>query len=352
MKVTVVAGDRLTNQHLALWEEVLRANTRLDSPFFRPEYVQAASAARNDVSVGIVETEAGVAGFFPFQCGRRNIGQPVGRPLSDFQAAIISSATELDARAMVRGCGLAGWNFDHLLAEQQPFHGYHRVTVPSPFMDLSRGFEAYEEGLRDGARKRFSGIRQMKRVAGRRVGPVRFELHSTDNRVFNRLIEWKTAQYNRTNTFNVFGLPWVMTLLERIRDSQDGAFSGILSALYFGDRLAAVHFGMRSRNVLHYWFPAYDTDLARYSPGLICLLEMAREGALTGILRIDLGKGSEQYKQRLMSGAINVSEGEVLVDPFMRMLGTVKGGAIALSRVPIIGGPVRWIAAMGRSRHG
>ena len=55
-----------------------------------------------------------------------------------------------------------------------------------------------------------------------------------------------------------------------------GDFQGVLSGLYIGEKLVAAHFGMRSRRVLHWWFPAYDPELGKYSPGAQLLLELSR----------------------------------------------------------------------------
>ncbi|MBF8187479.1 GNAT family N-acetyltransferase [Nonomuraea sp. K274] len=38
----------------------------------------------------------------------------------------------------------------------------------------------------------------------------------------------------------------------------------MLDIVYVGDRPVAAHFGLRSDTVLAGWFPAYDTDFARY----------------------------------------------------------------------------------------
>ena len=121
----------------------------------------------------------------------------------------------------------------------------------------------------------------------------------------------KSQQYQRTKLLDVFRISWIVKLLDRIRAQQTDDFSGVLSALYIDDQLAAAHFGMRSANVLHYWFPVYDQELQKYSPGLILLVELARFAAAAGIHRIDLGKGSDRFKQSFMSGAISVAEGSV-----------------------------------------
>ena len=99
--------------------------------------------------------------------------------------------------------------------------------------------------------------------------------------------------------------------LERIHTTQSDGCAGRLSLLYAGDRLVAGHMGMRSRTVWHYWFPAYDRETARYSPGLILLLKMAQACEELGLRTIDLGTGITLYKKRLMNTSVPVAEGSV-----------------------------------------
>src|SRR5690606_28472796 len=103
---------------------------------------------------------------------------------------------------------------------------------------------------------------------------------------------------------NILHLPWARQLVEHLRTIEGERFAGVLSALYVGDTLAAAHFGIRTRRVLHYWIPAYNHELSRYSPGLLALVELARAASERGIERIDLGTGEERYKLRAATGAM------------------------------------------------
>src|SRR6266478_2919374 len=85
----------------------------------------------------------------------------------------------------------------------------------------------------------------------------------------------------------------------------------MFSLIYTGDKLLAGHLGMRSRTVWHYWFPAYDSQFAKYSPGLLLLLKMAEHAPQIGLRTIDLGTGLTLYKRRLMNASISVAEGSV-----------------------------------------
>ena len=59
-----------------------------------------------------------MVGFFPFQRGKGKVGWPVGYRLNDFQAGIFDSQLDVDARQLLRQCGLTRWHFDHLVADQ------------------------------------------------------------------------------------------------------------------------------------------------------------------------------------------------------------------------------------------
>ena len=57
------------------------------------------------------------------------------------------------------------------------------------------------------------------------------------------------------------------------------------------------HFGLRTATTLVGWFPAYDTEFARYSPGIVHHLHMAEHAAASGLLMVDMGKGGREYKE-------------------------------------------------------
>ena len=133
----------LTPEHLAAWADIQRADAALDSPYFRPEFTQAVAAVRGDVEVGVLEEGGEPVGFFPFQRGRRNVARPVGGMMSDFHGVVVRQGVAWDPRQLLRGCGLSAWHFDHLIAAQEPFRPHHWSVAPSPYIDLSQGWEGY-----------------------------------------------------------------------------------------------------------------------------------------------------------------------------------------------------------------
>jgi CelD/BcsL family acetyltransferase involved in cellulose biosynthesis len=314
MKITVIPGKELTLEHQLQWRRIQHADPALDSPYFCPEFTSAVAAVRDDVQVAILEDSGETVGYFAFQRGRLGCGKPVGAPLSDFQGVVIRKDVTWTAEELISGCHLTMWDYDHFIPSQHHFSQHHKCTAASPYMNLSGGFETYMHGRSEAGAKPFSRLRTLSRKLEREIGALRFECNVSDPAALHKLLAWKSNQYRASGGVDILdSKSWTVRLLERIHYMQTEYFLGMLSALYVDGALAAAHFGMRSHSIWHYWFPAYDPRLARYSPGLILLLRMAEAADSIGIRRIDLGRGGELYKQRFMSGGFPLAEGCVMV---------------------------------------
>ena len=308
--VTTIRSAELTSDHRRIWSALQASNPLLASPYFSCEFARLVAEVRGDVTIGILHRGGRIEGFFPFQSPRAGRGEPLAHAASDFHGVVAAPGTRFEPQRLLRGCGLREWSFHHLLGDQGPFLPYHKETHPSPYLDLSCGYEAF-------ARRRLAaGTRQIRQVeASRRrledkVGAVHFVARSADASVLERLMAWKVDKF-RPYGFTGFA-PWLVSLLRALCRTEVEDFSGMLSALYADDELIAAHIGMRSPRAWHYWFPAYDARFARYQPGLILLLEMARHAEAIGLARIDLGSGDELYKKRLADAWVLVARGRVL----------------------------------------
>jgi CelD/BcsL family acetyltransferase involved in cellulose biosynthesis len=342
---------------MARWSAIQEATPSLASPFFSPEFTRIAAAVRTDVKVAVLEDDGGILGFFPFQQSGRGVAHPVGGRMSDFQGVIAPDGVPWDGPALLRACGVPGWRFDHLLSSQEPLRPFHWSEAASPYIDLTKGFEAYRRQRKTAGSKEIETALYKARKAGRRGGALRFELHTPSDLAFEMLLKWKAEQYRANGLVDIMALPWVVRLLDSVRRADQEGLSGVMSALYFDDRLAAVHLGMRSKAVLHYWMPAYDPELSFFSPGQICIVELARAAASEGVRRIDLGKGDEPYKARMASGSVSVAEGLIDFRPGVALL--EKGwyelrnwARVSPLRQPLLG-PARWLrrTAAALSRH-
>jgi CelD/BcsL family acetyltransferase involved in cellulose biosynthesis len=311
MKIRVYAFHRLSAEHLAAWSEFQLASAEYDSPFFRPEYHALAAEVGRPVMVGVMEEGDRPVGFLPFELAPRGTGRPVGLRLSDFQGAIVTPGIAWSGHRVVNGCGLRTLHFDALLTTQAPLITGPVSVKRSPFADLSGGYEAYRAGLRGRREPELERTLRKLQKLHHEVGPARLCVEDADPAVIDCCLRWKVAQYERTDVRNAFREAWSAELVARIARTRTPYFAGTLSALYVADELVAVHLGMRTSTVLHYWFPAYDPThrAVRYRPGLILLVGMMEYFAGAGIRRLDFGKGEQRYKREFGTGEQWVAEG-------------------------------------------
>ena len=309
MNVTyrIIAPDELDAPLMDAWRAIQSKSNAFASPYFCPEFTRLVGSVRDDVQVVVIENDARPVGFFPHQRSLLGMGKPVGGPLSDYHGIIAEPGSEWNVADLMRSAKLAVWEFDHLVDVSKGFDPYVTAHDSSPQIDLSAGYQQYVGQLRGQP----SDFERKARKLAREVGELRFTLHEQASGPMQRLIEWKSEQYRRTSLVDAFGVRWTGELLRRIMNVKTAEFAGVCSVLRAGDRIVAVHAGMRSRQVLHWWFPTYDRAFEKYSPGIILLFRIAEALAATGVHTIDLGKGDDRYKRSVMTGMVELREGFV-----------------------------------------
>jgi CelD/BcsL family acetyltransferase involved in cellulose biosynthesis len=309
-----------------------RRTESLANPFLCPEFAIAVDTFRRDARVAVLSDGSEIVGFFPFQCRRLGVGVPIGAGLTDCQGLIHVPTAEWNPRELLRACKLSVWQFDHLVEGQRPFERYAVAVAPSPVIDLTDGFAAYQEKLRVKSPKFCKNLARSTRKLEREAGGLRFVMDSRAMTGLRTLMRWKSDQYRRTECSDRFARPWVVDFIDYLFNTRRDCFSSLLSLLYAGDTLVAAHFGLRSGHVLVDWFPAYNPRFSKHSPGMIQHLRLAEESAATGINLFDLGKGTERYKETLKSHELFVAQGRVTVGSLLAAAHGVRSHGISWAR--------------------
>lgn len=328
----VVAPGELDRGLTQAWHRLQSDGEAFCSPYFCPQFTRLVGEVRDDVRVVVIEDGARPVGFFPCQRAAFGFGRPVGGALSDYHGVVAQPESEWCVPDLLRAAGLVTWRFDHLVDSGGSFADYVRARATSPQIDLRGGFRRYEQCRRAAGSSVVSQAERQARRLARDHGEVRLTLHDRQPDAWRSLLRWKSAQYRRTGMTDVFRFPWTRELLERISQCDGRDFAGVLSSLRAGDRVLAVHLGMRSRQVLHWWFPAYDPDHARYSAGMILLMRLAQAASDTGITLVDLGRGDALYKQRVMTASAALCEGSVERNPWFGALASAREALVKLVR--------------------
>ncbi|MGW1883213.1 GNAT family N-acetyltransferase [Streptomyces sp. NPDC001970] len=309
MHIRVVKPGELDEGETESWRELRAKSGAPANPFMEPEFTLAVAGVRPGARVAVIADDGVPAGFFPYERGPFGHGRAIGLGVSDCQGVVLRPGLRLASRELLRACGLSAWEFDNLEAGQTLFVPDGVEEFASPVIDVGEGYAAYVERLRDRSPKFYRTTTAKERKLGRQAGETRFVFDERDPAALRTLMEWKSAQYRRTGRRDRFAREWISTLVRRLHETRTPGCSGVLSVLYAADRPVAAHFGLRSRTVLSCWFPSYDTEFAKYSPGLILHLRMAEAAAGEGIGMLDLGRGAAEYKDALKTGELRVHEG-------------------------------------------
>ncbi|WP_405140840.1 GNAT family N-acetyltransferase [Sphaerisporangium sp. NBC_01403] len=327
MRISVVHPRELGPTEAARWRALQSGDPALDSPFLSPEFTIETGRVREQARVAVLSDGADIVGFFPFERHQLGIGKPMAAGLTDAQGMVHAKDIELDPQELMKACGLAVFEFDHLQSGQPLVPAKH-TRHPSPVIDLSDGYEAYVETLKQVSGKTYKSTAYKSRKLQRDFGELRHDYGVSDGSVLRTLIDWKTGQYRRTGRADRFSRPWILRLVESLLQIDTEHFGGSLDMIYVDGRPVAGHFGLRTKTTLAGWFPAYDPAFAKYSPGLIHHLAMAERAAGSGIRLIDMGRGEKEYKEKLKTGELWVTEGRIARP-------TAGAGVHWLVRVPV-----------------
>jgi CelD/BcsL family acetyltransferase involved in cellulose biosynthesis len=312
MHIDSIRVEELAQSDVEHWRSLQTANDTLDSPFFHPRFSIEVGAVRPMARVAIFRENSGKAlGFLPYERMKDGTGRPIGGRLSDYQAIVGPNSLEFSPRELLRSCKLSRFQFDHWLISQPCFSSSYYTTDGSPFLDLSQGFDHYESVRREMGADELKQTQRKTRKVQRELGELRLVFHDESEAAWNALLQWKSEQYERTKATDIFAYSWTRELLKKLERERTNEFGGVLNTLYAGDTLLAVHYGLFGAGNLHWWFPTYSQQFAKYSPGRIMLLSLARQCADFGIHKIDLGRGMTAYKVRAMTGATPVGDGAV-----------------------------------------
>lgn len=310
LRAEIVRVDQLDPRQRQYWRGFLRDNRALGSPYFTLEFAELMSRARPDTRVLAITRNGTPVGFLPLHLSRTGIIRPLGGPLSDHHG-LVTDDPWLNLKDVISAARLGVFLFDGAIASQLGFAAHAHAMQPSWVVNMADGFDAYWEERRQSEAKAMRNIRSRDRKLQAASSQIIYRVDDRRVEALDKLLSIKRQQYQATRAMDVFKGKWARTLIYSLMMHRTDELSGVLSTLEVDGQLAAAHFGMRSSNVLHYWFPVYDPGYAQFGPGLLLFREMARELSETGITRFDLGPGDYDFKHRLSNDAFAIASGQI-----------------------------------------
>ncbi len=291
---------------VARWQEIRRENPLLRSPYFSPRFAELVSNAGATVELGVVRDAGRIMAILPFE-RKGTIGLPVGRGLNDAHGPIAPAGFEIPWLRVLKACRLR--RFDFHAAPLGLIDEFAQGSTPAFLADLGAHPEGYIQHL-SATKYTLQRQPQKARKLARLHGSLKLELDSRDPQLLQRVLAWKSNQYRRSHILDIFALSEVVTLMNKLHQA-DGEPRGQLSILFAGTTPVAGHFGLRERDLLHYWYPAYDPQFAAMSPGTQLFIVICEQANSAGIRQIDFGYGHEPYKEVLCNVQTCVQEGTI-----------------------------------------
>ncbi len=310
-EIRVVRFDELSEADSLKWERLRSSQPEFRTPFFSFAFARAVHAARGDVLVALLEQHGDTVGYFPHHCVGANV-YPVGRRYNDAHGVILAPTTEFTWSELLAAVGAKGFEFHSLVGQDRErmspdsFAG----TVGSFLTSLGDDSKVALKRIEQEHRTMFKQAQKTRKLA-REIGELRLEVDCKSTEQLAAAIERKRDHYRRTNILDLFSTPWTRELIRVLSENADDEAHVMLTLLWAGETVVASHVGFREGDLLHYWFPAYDIQYSRYSPGTALFIELVRNASEHGIQAIDMGFGEQPYKRKQTDVQTDVAFGYV-----------------------------------------
>lgn len=282
------------------WENLLLASPFV-SPFLSPGFCSAVDGVRAGVYVLHLQNN-GAESFLPYQYrrGRHIFGhaEKVGGHMSDHFGFVGQTSQLGDVSEVLGRLGISALRFDHGVPALCPFR-YSDGEVSEGIRFSANSFSFFSERLMRLNKDFIKGVLRGERRLASDSGEVIFDWQAPSNlTAMAHLIGEKRSQFKRTGVQDGLAPAWSRNLLFKLMEiGGRPSCRLILSTLRSGDRWVASNLALLCGNTLHFWFPIFDQNFRRYSPGHILFFKVIEHACTQGITTFDFGQGISAYKE-------------------------------------------------------
>jgi len=292
----------LAESELALWEQFRRQNPALASPFLAPAFTKIASEIVPNSFVALFMRCDEIIGFFPFQ-KRSGAIYPLGSPLSDVHGVV---STPENALSFEQVFELLGKRSLKVLNWIGPIDGAIEHETLLAVMPEG-GFAAWQAQQTEKHARFFKDKARGRRNLQAELGDIVVETGIRDRALLDHLVALKRKQYVRTGHHDIFSCPWTKELLQALME-QDGSYGASMAIKIGGGKRVAFEYALHDGTTYHFWFPAYEPEFSRFSPGILLTLDTMNEMANRGYKVFNFGQSGAAYKNYFCNDAITLRE--------------------------------------------
>lgn len=334
LAATVKRPSELDSEETKAWLGFMASSAPLGRAFLSPRFARACENAFGRVRVAVLHDDEGPCAFLPYRFPTAaheacRAAESAGGGLADHALLVARPGFRVEPSRLLQLCRLGSLFVPQLSPGQDAFGLAAAPVRIGHVIDLSEGPAAYMAALAARDRAFVQDTERRARRIEKEFGRVEFAaVTDPPAAAVEDLIEAKRAQYRRTAVDDPLASEESRRLLLGLaRDGGDDC-RVILTTLTAGGRTLARHLGLMHRGTLSYWFPVYDEEARRVSPGRMLLWHTIRAAGSHGITFIDRGGGDTQAKRDFSTGTVTFG--------------------VAHWQAP---GPLGWVARLWQSAH-
>ena len=311
---SITKFSELNNVDKDNWNEIKRSNTDFSSAFCSYEFCEAVDKVYGSVMIAKICVNLQCVGYFPFQyknklnkiLGRAN---KLGEIMADYFSLIFKNDVSLNFRSLMQCAKINSMSYDHLpsfVSRSVDLNDYNvsfglKIEIP----DDGNYMQLLKEYNKEFHKKVTKRIRQLEVD----FGELKFTFDESSTQMLTNVIDAKIDQYDISGKSNIFSNASRSGLLHQLHKTRSENCSGILSTLYAGDTWVASHFGLKSSNTLHFWFPVYNKQVLKYGPGHILRFFMIDNAKSNNIAFFDFGEGENMHKKEYLANYYELHKG-------------------------------------------
>lgn len=318
--ITVVSPQQLSEADWQNWSKLQQASSVYEAPSFRPEFVKLLSPIRPYQRIAIASSRGRNVGYLPFVLNSKGQAYPVGQWLMSFQGMVCDSRFAVNSKMLLSATLARQFRFDRLVQGEGGCAAEPLSVVPSPIMDLTRGYTDYAQDLKSRGSGLVKRLEQKRRHAEKAWRSVELADEALIPDSLDLLLAWRRERNREILAADFLAIPWVTEALTQICDARQPLFRGRLFVLRLGNHPAAALLGIQSGKVFECVVTAFNRQYAHYSPGLLLFHFLAREAHEYGMERVHLTRGTEHYKERFENCQVQVADCIIGQSPLARAI--------------------------------
>lgn len=309
LRAVVLRPSELTAAEREAWAAMMAQTPHLRRAFFSHGFALACEEATDLARVALIrDREGALAAILPFQFPDTRsrllgVAERIGGGISDHCGLIARPGTRIAPARLAALAGVGVLFFDHLSDGQAAFGLAATEVRPGHVIELPDGSDAYFSWLGATNKSFLQDTGRRLRRLEKEFGPPQFSLVMNPGIAsVNELLEAKRAQYARTNAGDSLAGRGRMGIIRALVEAKHPDCMPVLTTLAAGGHVLARHLGLLHAGHLSYWFPVYDPEARKVSPGRMLLWHTLCQADPHGIRLIDRGEGDSQAKRDFSTG--------------------------------------------------